>query len=78
MNEYWFFNLPAKNASYDRLTAGKKFKVDIIDTWNMTITPINDIFETGPVTDYRLYDKDFKKIRLPLRPYLALRISEVK
>ena len=78
INDYWFFNLPQKNGQYDRLVSGKKFTVEIIDTWEMTITPVQGIFETAPVNDYRLYDKDLKKLRLPMKPYLALRIKEVK
>jgi hypothetical protein len=78
MNDYWLFNLPQKNGQYDRLVSGKKFKVEIIDTWEMTITPVQELYETAPVNDYRLYDKDLKKVRLPLKPYLALRIAEVK
>ncbi|TDD16051.1 DUF4038 domain-containing protein [Nonomuraea diastatica] len=38
--------------------------VEVIDTWNMTITPISGVFE-GSV-----------RIGLPGRPYLALRITE--
>lgn len=76
MNEYWDFNLPQKNASFDRLVAGKKYTVEIIDTWNMTITPVAGVFETASANDYRMYDKDSKKIRLPLKPYIALRIIE--
>ena len=78
INEYWYFNLPSKNGSFDRLPPGKKFKVEIIDTWDMTVKPVSGIFETGAVVDYRLYDEDKKKIRLPMKPYLALRITEIK
>ncbi len=78
MHDSWTFDLPSKNADYDKLEPGTKFKIDIIDTWNMTITPYNEIFETGEVSDYRLYDIKNRKIRLPLQPYLLLRIIEVK
>jgi hypothetical protein len=78
INEYWNFNLPQKNGAFPRLTSGRKFKADIIDTWNMTITPVNDVFETASADDYRLFDKERKKIRLPMTPYLALRITEIK
>jgi hypothetical protein len=77
INPYWEFNLPQKNGSFTRLTGGRKFKVEIIDTWNMTITPVNDIFETGAPEDYRFFDKERKKIRLPMSPYLALRIRDL-
>lgn len=78
MNEYWYFNLPQKNGSFTRLTPGKKYKVELIDTWDMTIKPVDGIFQTSSVTDYRLFDKDQKKIRLPMKPYLALRITEIQ
>jgi len=77
MNETWQFNLPAKNAVYEKLKAGTKFKVEIIDTWEMTVQQVPQVFETGAENDYRLFDKDFKKIRLPLKPYIALRITEL-
>ena len=75
-NDSWQFNLPAKNASYERLSAGKRFKVEIVDTWDMTIQTCPFTFETTEVIDYRLYDKELKRVRLPLKPYLALRITE--
>ncbi len=78
MRDTWMFNLPAKNASYPPLKPGTKFRIEIIDTWNMTITPYPDIMETGAVSDYRLYDIHHRKIRLPLTPYLLLRITKVE
>ena len=52
----WFYGKP-KNM---------RFKVDVIDTWNMTITPHDRIYES----------KD--EIPLPGKPYLAIRIRGVK
>lgn len=82
INDTWLFNLPIKNASrkfgYKRAVPGTRFKVEIIDTYNMTITACPEIFEVSNEVDYRVYDKDMKKVRLPLRPYLALRITEIK
>jgi len=78
MCDSWLFNLPAKNGSYGKLKSGVRFKVEIIDTWDMTIQSCPLIFETSPENDYRLYDKDLKKVRLPLKPYIALRITEMK
>jgi hypothetical protein len=77
MHDSWLFNLPTKNSSYPKLKAGTRFKVDIIDTWNMTILSCPLTFETSAENDYRLYDKDLKKVRLPMKPYLALRILEI-
>lgn len=78
VNEYWYFNLPAKAASFGRLKPGTKYQVDIIDTWDMTLQRCPIVFETTAENDYRLYDKEFRKIRLPLKPYMALRITEVR
>jgi hypothetical protein len=77
LNEYWTFNLPQKNGSYGKPAAGKKYKAAIIDTWEMTITPLPQVFELSQLNDYRFYDKDMKKIRLPLKPYMAIRITEI-
>jgi hypothetical protein len=70
----WRFSIPKKNGP----RAGSKFKVDIIDTWNMTITPVNDVFETAAPNEYRIYDIHDKKIDLPGNPYLALRITALR
>jgi hypothetical protein len=78
MNETWLFNLPSKNSNFERLKPGTRFKVEIIDTWDMTIQACPLTFETSRVNDFRLYDKDLKNVRLPLKPYMALRITEIK
>jgi hypothetical protein len=77
VNESWLFSLPIKNATYERLKPGTRFKVEIIDTWEMVIQAYPQTFETTPESDYRVLDKDFKRVRLPLKPYIALRITEI-
>ncbi|GAB3022031.1 DUF5060 domain-containing protein [Spirosoma pulveris] len=78
MMESWPFNLPAKNDVYRKVTAGRRFKVELIDTWDMTVQTCPQLFETASENDYRLFDKELKKVRLPLKPYMALRITEIK
>jgi hypothetical protein len=78
MSDTWIFNLPRSNGRFGPPAPGKRYKVDIIDTWDMTIKPCPDVFEVSALNDYRFYDKDFKKVRLPLKPYIALRITEIK
>lgn len=74
----WPISLPAKNANYPKAKAGQRFSVEIIDTWNMTITPWEGgTIELGEVNDYRLYDKQQRKIRLPKQPYLMLRLKRL-
>jgi hypothetical protein len=77
MNDWWLFSLPIRNAMYERPKPGTRFKVEIIDTWDMVIQTYPLTFETTPEIDYRVFDKDFKKVKLPLRPYVALRITEI-
>jgi hypothetical protein len=70
----WPFNLPKKNGP----AAGTQYRAEIIDTWQMTITPVAGEFVTDVADGYRIYDKQLRKIKLPLRPYLALRLTKVE
>lgn len=74
----WLFNLPEKNANYNKLKEGQSFKVDIINVWDMTIIEYPTIFKTSKPTDYRVYDEKLQKVRLPETPYILLRITEVE
>jgi hypothetical protein len=56
---------------------GMKFKVDVIDTWNMTVTPVQGVFEAKKQGDYMFADQDGRSVPLPGRPYMALRIVRV-
>lgn len=73
----WRFDLPVKNASYPRLKGGERFKVDILDTWNMTVTRCQTTFETTHPTGGRVYDKNNGSVPLPGLPYLMLRITKI-
>lgn len=68
----WPFSLPAKSKIVD----GTKFGAEIIDTWNMTITSVNDTFVTEKKA-YRLLDMNRKRITLPAKPYLAIRLKKI-
>lgn len=72
MQPEWEFSLPKKGGP----ATNKKFRVEVIDTWDMTVTRLPDTFEIAEPAEYRIYDKSRKKIRLPMKPYLALRIVE--
>ncbi len=43
-----------------------EYKAEVIDTWNMTITPIEGTFRSG------------KPVPLPGKPYIALRLQRIK
>lgn len=78
LKEEWVFDLPVKNGHFESPKSGDSYKVDIIDTWEMTVSTHPEIFELGDANDYRFSDKTFKKIRLPQRPYILLRIRQIK
>ncbi|MBN2514060.1 MAG: DUF5060 domain-containing protein [Sedimentisphaerales bacterium] len=60
------------------LADGMRFTVDIIDTWNMTITPAEGVFEIRKHDNYLFADKNGRSVSLPGTPYTALRIRRVK
>jgi len=77
MPSEWEFNLPVKNTGRPNLGEGRKFSVEILDTWNMTVTPCEGVFETGKPGRYRIGDKNGRIVKLPQRPYIMLRIKEI-
>lgn len=60
------------------LSEGMKFTVEVIDTWSMTITPVECVFEIKKKDDYTFADKDGRSVPLPGKPYMALRIRRVR
>ena len=68
----WLFSLPK-----DQLKEGMKFKVDVLDTWNMTITAMNRTYSLVKISNYGFGAEGEQKIALPGRPYMALRITRV-
>jgi hypothetical protein len=69
----WSFVLPD-----DELKDGMRFKVEVIDTWNMTITPVSKPFEVKKLNNYQFVEKSGAKVKLPGKPYIALRITKVQ
>jgi pectin methylesterase-like acyl-CoA thioesterase len=59
------------------LQDGMKFRAEVIDTWNMTVTPVDGVFEIAKRDDYTFADKQGRSIKLPGRPYMALRITRI-
>jgi len=53
---------------------GMQFTVEVIDTWNMTITPVEGVFTLKKLDRYVFVDAAERSVPLPGRPYLALRI----
>lgn len=74
----WAFSLPCKNDRFYRLKGGEKFKVELIDTWNMKRTQLSDIYEVKMDIVKRVVDKNGKKVKLPGKPYMMMKITMVK
>jgi hypothetical protein len=66
----WRFALPR----YD-LKDGMKFRVEVLDTWNMTTTPVEQEFTVKQESEYLFVDKDGRTVDLPGKPWMALRIT---
>lgn len=59
------------------LADGVKFTAEVIDTWNMTVSPVDGIFETKRKDEYEFVDKGGRVVSLPGRPYMAIRLRRV-
>ncbi len=68
----WPVRLPGKGAE-----AHKRYRADVIDTWNMTITPVEGVFTMAQANEYDVHDPARPTITLPGRPYMAVRLVAV-
>ena len=59
------------------LKDGDQFRVEVLDTWNMTVTPIDEPFVVRRESEYVFVDKDGRSVTLPGKPWQALRITKV-
>lgn len=71
--EEWLFELPRSG-----LSVGMSFEVEVLDTWNMTITPAPGVFKIIADTTYRYHAEGLPKVKLPGRPFMALRIRRLE
>jgi hypothetical protein len=68
----WPLDLPKQ-----ALTGGEQFRVDLIDTWNMTVTPVEGVFTMQKKDSYDFHDPARPSIALPGKPWMAVRITRV-
>ena len=73
----WEFLLPKPPLAKVQSAAGMKFTAEVVDTWNMTVTPVEAVFTLKKKDDYFFGDKDGRSIELPGKPYMAIRIKRV-
>ena len=75
----WVFKLPQSAQDKGRPPVdGMKFTAEVLDTWNMTVTPVDGVFTLKKRDDYFYGDRDGRVIELPGEPYLTIRIKRVK
>jgi hypothetical protein len=75
----WEFKLPKPPQGQGQPPAdGMKFTAEVLDTWNMTVTPVDGVFTLKKQTDYFYADRDGRRIALPGRPYVAVRIKRMR
>jgi hypothetical protein len=67
----WTFALPAAG-----LKEPLRLRLEVLDTWGMTVTPVKGVFEARPQGRYRYTCPKNPVVRLPGKPYLALRMRK--
>lgn len=73
----WSFRLPVGQPG-ESPEEGDVFEVDVIDTWNMTVTPVGRRFTLTEVTRNEAFDRDSAPVDLPAGKPIALRITRVE
>jgi len=68
----WEFKL-YKNGVAD----GQRYQVEVLDTWNMTVTPVEGEFVTKKRDNYHFIDANNRKVKLPGKPGMAVRVRRV-
>lgn len=74
----WEFLLPKPPLARTQSAEGMKFTVDVLDTWNMTVTPVPGVFTLKKKDNYFFGDADGRAVLLPGKPYMAIRIKRVR
>lgn len=61
----------------DELSGGERFRADVIDTWAMTIAPVDGVFTLARNGDYSFNDPARPTIALPSHPWMAVRMTRL-
>ena len=54
-----------------------KFTAAVLDTWNMTVARVPGEFTLKKENNYLYADRNDRSIKLPGKPYMAIRIQQV-
>jgi hypothetical protein len=60
------------------LADGLEFRVEVLDTWNMSVTPVDGTFVTKKRDDYYFEDRNHRVVTLPGKAYIALRVRRAR
>jgi hypothetical protein len=71
----WDFQIPKPAPDQPQIADGMKFTVEVLDTWNMTVTPVSGEFTLKQKNDSFYADANGRSIPLPGKPYIAIRIK---
>ncbi len=71
----WLFQLPKPAQDQPQLADGMKFTAEVLDTWNMTLTPVPGEFTLKQKDDSSYADANGRSIPLSGKPYIAIRIK---
>lgn len=69
----WQFELPAVG-----LTGPMRFRVEVIDTWEMSITPVERVFEAKARNRYVYACEDNAEVKLPGKAHMAVRVRRAR
>jgi hypothetical protein len=61
----------------DGIADGNQFKIEVIDTWNMTIAQVDGVFVAKKKDSYTFIEEKGRTVTLPGKPGMALRIRRV-
>jgi hypothetical protein len=73
----WDFQIPKPAPDQPQLANGMKFTAEVLDTWNMTVTPLPGAFTLKQQDDSFYADMNGRSIQLPAKPYIAIRLKRV-
>jgi hypothetical protein len=74
----WSFEIPKPPLGKLQSSDDLKFTAEVLDTWNMTVTPVEGVFALKKKDNYFFADANGRSIPLPGKPYMAIRIKRVK
>lgn len=74
----WEFKLPKTSPDKGQSHAdGMKYTVEVLDTWNMAVTPVAGVFTLKKIDNYFYADQGGRHVPLSGKPYLAIRIRRI-